>query len=337
MNKEKINKNKDELKRELKVNELSKETKNNLFSRIFISILLVIIVIPTIFLGEYFIFALILFLVLISTHEIIKAPQSLEKRYHFLIYVISYLMILCLVFSPILNELIVSIKNKENFYIYNSYGEDNLPPLVLFFSIFLFIIPGLFSKTFSLKDAFYFIVMLLLVSYGFKSMLYIRYLPFLSYDYIPNSNFKFFESSFLFLYVIGTTCFTDVFAYLFGVLFGKHKMCPNISPKKTWEGFIGGILFGFIISFTFGIVCSYLNVPLLEGVLDFKHWYLILILSFLLPFVGTLGDLFFSKVKRELSIKDFGTILKSHGGVLDRFDSIIFSFIFSAIFISILI
>ena len=69
---------------------------------------------------------------------------------------------------------------------------------------------------------------------------------------------------------------------------------------------------------------AHFGYPILEGVLDIEHWWNILILFLVLPFVGTFGDLFFSKVKREFNIKDFGTILKSHGGILDRFDSIIF-------------
>lgn len=330
------NKKNSELRRELKVNELNKETKTNFLSRIIISVLLVAFCIPTIVLGGYFTVGLVLFLLIIITHEICKAPQSIEKRYHFLVYVFSYIMMFLLVFGLFLKDVIYDLNNNITFDINLSYQVPEISPFFFILSCFFFFLEALFDKKFSLRDAFYFIVMIFTVSFGLQCMIYLRFLPFekLSGEY--DAWFKYGNSFFLFIYVIGTSCFTDVFAYLFGIFFGKHKMCPNISPKKTWEGFIGGILFGFLISFAFGMICSYFNAPLLEGVLDLDHWYLILILSFCLPFIGTFGDLFFSKIKREFNIKDFGTILKSHGGILDRFDSILFSFIFAGLYILII-
>ena len=101
----------------------------------------------------------------------------------------------------------------------------------------------------------------------------------------------------------------DTFAYLTGVLIGKHPMAPKISPKKTWEGFAGGLVFssiGSAISFYF----------LLE------HHYLIGALAGLAGVIAaTTGDLIESAIKRDLSLKDMGTLLPGHGGMLDRLDS----------------
>ncbi len=105
----------------------------------------------------------------------------------------------------------------------------------------------------------------------------------------------------------------DSGAYLVGSAFGKHKMCPNISPKKSWEGLIGGAVSGIIM----GII----NALLFQEV-SMTNWIAIAILTIAF---GTLGDLFQSKIKRELGVKDSGNILPGHGGFLDRLDSLLFA------------
>lgn len=104
----------------------------------------------------------------------------------------------------------------------------------------------------------------------------------------------------------------DTFAYLGGSLFGKHKMIERVSPGKTWEGTIIGVLITFALSFTF-------NSFIFK--LDDYSWP---ILGILIPVLATIGDLVESKLKREAGIKDSGSIMPGHGGVLDRFDSLIF-------------
>lgn len=104
----------------------------------------------------------------------------------------------------------------------------------------------------------------------------------------------------------------DSFAYLLGTQFGKHKMCPNISPKKSWEGLVGGAVFGIIM----GIV----NAVMFQTV-SMMAWIVIAVLT---VSFGTLGDLFESKLKREIGAKDSGNILPGHGGFLDRLDSLLF-------------
>ncbi|KXB67270.1 phosphatidate cytidylyltransferase [Parvimonas sp. KA00067] len=105
---------------------------------------------------------------------------------------------------------------------------------------------------------------------------------------------------------------TDTFAYLFGIIFGKHKLCPSISPKKTIEGALGGI-FGSLI------LLNLFNYFVLKNNIVF-----VTLSGIILSIVAQIGDLFASKIKREMGIKDFSNIIKGHGGFLDRFDSIIF-------------
>ncbi|KAA9393565.1 phosphatidate cytidylyltransferase [Kocuria coralli] len=104
----------------------------------------------------------------------------------------------------------------------------------------------------------------------------------------------------------------DTFGYFAGVLFGKHPMAPRISPKKTWEGFAG--------SMTGSMILASLLIPLLLG----DPWWHGLILAFCLVWVAALGDFAESMVKREIGVKDMGTLLPGHGGVMDRIDSIVF-------------
>lgn len=105
-----------------------------------------------------------------------------------------------------------------------------------------------------------------------------------------------------------------------GASFGKHKLCPKISPKKTVEGAIGGILFCDITAVIIGLVFKFLVMP--DANINF--WALILLGVIDAP-VSILGDLSFSLIKRNYGIKDYGSIFPGHGGMLDRFDSIIFT------------
>jgi len=103
----------------------------------------------------------------------------------------------------------------------------------------------------------------------------------------------------------------DSGAYISGVLFGKHKMAPSISPKKSWEGFFGGMIFAILVGILYSKFTSLLNI---------QDW---IILSIIIVLAGTTGDLFESILKREAGVKDSGKIMPGHGGILDRFDSLL--------------
>jgi len=104
----------------------------------------------------------------------------------------------------------------------------------------------------------------------------------------------------------------DSIAYLAGSKFGKHKIHPKISPKKSWEGFFAGTVFALIMGFVNAWI---FKTPSLV------NW---LIIAALTAVFGTLGDLFESVIKRRLKVKDSGNFLPGHGGLLDRFDSLLF-------------
>ena len=109
---------------------------------------------------------------------------------------------------------------------------------------------------------------------------------------------------------------TDIFAYFTGYFFGKHKLIPEISPKKTIEGSIGGILFCTASFVLFGVIVG--------AQLGSTPNYLVLgALGFLVSVLSQIGDLFASLIKREHDVKDYGKIFPGHGGVMDRFDSVI--------------
>jgi len=111
--------------------------------------------------------------------------------------------------------------------------------------------------------------------------------------------------------LIVTVVFADIGGYVAGVLFGKHLLAPAISPKKSWEGLGGSLIFG--------VTASVLAVTFL---LD-KPWWVGVPLGLLLVVTGVLGDLVESQVKRDLGIKDMGRLLPGHGGVMDRIDAML--------------
>lgn len=114
----------------------------------------------------------------------------------------------------------------------------------------------------------------------------------------------------------------DTGAYLTGITLGKHKLMERISPKKTWEGFIGGIIIASLVAC---LLSGWL------GVVDRMHW---LFIAVIVSVTGTFGDLIESMLKRSSGVKDSGTIMPGHGGFLDRFDSAIVSFPLVYLFIS---
>ena len=104
----------------------------------------------------------------------------------------------------------------------------------------------------------------------------------------------------------------DSFAFLVGKNFGKHKLFEKVSPKKTIEGFIGGLVFSIIV----GVIIGQYS-----GIFSISSW---IIIAIIVAVFGSLGDLVESKFKRQANIKDSGTIMPGHGGLLDRLDSLFF-------------
>ncbi len=153
------------------------------------------------------------------------------------------------------------------------------------------------------------------------------------------------------VYIFIICIFTDVFAYVFGVKFGKHKMCPTISPKKTWEGAIGGTVCGTLAGSLFAIFYRFFGhyfvsngepIKFFYGVFNYEKMpaalisILLIILSLLISVCSQVGDLICSRFKRTFDIKDFSQVFPGHGGILDRFDSALFASIVFLCFITII-
>ncbi len=140
------------------------------------------------------------------------------------------------------------------------------------------------------------------VGVSFTAMAMIRYIP---------------NGAYIFALVFLGPWSCDTFAYLFGSKFGKHKLIVEISPKKTVEGSIAGIIFCALTFMLYGLIVD-LAFP------SVAVNYLVLAVSGLLvSFVAQIGDLIASLVKREYGIKDYGSLFPGHGGIMDRFDSIL--------------
>ena len=166
--------------------------------------------------------------------------------------------------------------------------------------IFIFILPMVFinnTETYNLSDALFLIGSVLFIGFSFNLIIITR-----NYDiqYL--------------IYLVLITTITDTFALLTGSLIGEHKLCPKISPKKTIEGLIGGVFMGTFIASAFYHTVINPNIHLL----------LVVGITIVLSLVGQVGDLVFSSIKRYYDVKDFSNLIPGHGGVLDRFDSLIF-------------
>lgn len=132
-------------------------------------------------------------------------------------------------------------------------------------------------------------------------------------------------SVFYFCFIIALPWLSDAGAYFIGSAFGKHKLCPEISPKKTIEGAIGGVVIGTILTCFMTFLFEKCFFPILPDTQNTAFNYVtVAVISLLGSILSIFGDLSFSLIKRHYKIKDFGNILPGHGGVLDRFDSVIF-------------
>lgn len=195
-----------------------------------------------------------------------------------------------------------------------NFGLDEAIQILMVITIFveLFLIKDLFSeKTIPLFATKRFILTTFYISSAFVFMALIG-------NYQDQHNANILLGSFILIWV------NDSFAYLVGKNFGKQKLFEKISPKKTVEGFLGGLFFACIASY---FIANFTDT------LNFTNW---LILSIIISVFGTIGDLIESKFKRQAGVKDSGVIMPGHGGLLDRLDSIIFAAPFIYSFLSLL-
>lgn len=247
--------------------------------RVISAIIALMIVIPVLILGEKY-FALGCALLSVQAiREFLLLKENTNK--------IPILVQLLVVISTVL--LVLSDFDGYSIAFGLSYKGIALAALGLF-------LPTIFYKqdTYKTGEAFYLLGCVVLTGLVFNSFILVR-----------NLGLN------IFIYLLLITTMTDTFAYVFGSLIGKHKLCPLISPKKSWEGSICGSLMGtFIASVFYHATISPISIK-------------IILISLILTVLGQLGDLFFSKIKRENGIKDFSNIMPGHGGILDRLDSLI--------------
>lgn len=184
-----------------------------------------------------------------------------------------------------------------------------LMALPLVYGLFTAIVWAFNHKKMSVNDACYGFLMTFYPTLGFGCMALLREFKWLSIWPL--------------LLLLSIAWVSDTGAYFVGTFLGKHKMAPKISPKKSWEGFFGG----WIISVLFAVGLFILRFEM-QSV--FPECYLFLSLRYFLPVVvllaplSVVGDLCASVIKRRTGIKDFGNIMPGHGGVMDRFDSVVF-------------
>jgi phosphatidate cytidylyltransferase len=171
--------------------------------------------------------------------------------------------------------------------------------VIIIYAIYLFLIAIIFNKDFTIEEISLCYMTSIYIIFGFSSILFLRLV-----------------SNYTYLLVFIGAWVTDVFAYFTGKFFGKRKLCEEISPKKTIAGSIGGTLFCIIAFVSFGYI-------VLNKGSEFWKYAVLACLGLIIAVVSQVGDLSMSLIKRRYGIKDFGKVFPGHGGVLDRFDSII--------------
>jgi len=139
------------------------------------------------------------------------------------------------------------------------------------------------------------------------------------------------------LLALGAAMMADAFAYYFGSLIKGPKIFPKISPNKTYSGFIMGLVGGAVGAIIVYAMFELAPIPLNRIVVfseKYNPWIFYPIIGIVLGLIGEIGDLIASRIKRCMEIKDFGKILGSHGGIIDRLDSLLFTVVFMAVFMS---
>lgn len=177
-------------------------------------------------------------------------------------------------------------------------------PVTIYFIYFVFVIFVLIAELYRKKEQpilnwANFLLGQVFIAFPFSTLNFILFSP----NYQP----------IVLLAVFVTIWVNDTGAYLTGVKFGKHRLFERISPKKSWEGFIGGAIFALLSGYVFSLFIPEISLV---------KWF---IFSEIIVIFGTFGDLIESLLKRTLKVKDSGNVIPGHGGILDRFDSMLLS------------
>lgn len=285
--------------------------------RIITGIVMAIVLIPIVLLGDWFMVACASLLAYIGTYELIKMHCERGKLSNIDQYIV-----------PLASTIIVIL---GGFVMLTDYITLSHMFLALLGILFIFMIFSLITVNHKTSDFMIFFSFVLYGGLGVFMAVSSRFISSINgveVDYL---------GLVLLLYLAISTMCTDIGAYAFGMLFGKHKLCPTISPKKTIEGAIGGSITGCVLGSIFLIVLQNVFGFNLLAIED-KTLNIIAIigLSLSITIIGQIGDLIASKLKREYNIKDYGFIFPGHGGVMDRFDSLILTGTFFFIVLAII-
>ena len=255
-----------------------------MLKRIITAIVAVIILLPVLWFSDTFLFPIAI--AVVSCIGLFEMFSCLGFKDKFVVTLPSYLMAITV---PILGKV--------------AGGATALMPtlcaVLMLYILYLLTLSVLCHSKYTMHDLAMCYMTSIYVVCGFSSIQFLREM-----------------SSNIYLLVFIGAWITDIFAYFTGVFFGKHKLCETISPKKTIEGSIGGILFCSLAFVLFGIFA-------VQDKMEFYEYIVLAVLGIIISAVSQIGDLSMSLIKRHYGIKDFGKIFPGHGGMLDRFDSII--------------
>ena len=361
--------------KKIKYNELSADTKSSLKKRVITALVMAAVAFPCIILGNWVYFAFIVVITLLASYELVHVTK-IEGKLRIAIYVITMTLTVLLVNYILFRNNWSLVKQNQPIdaweFVANGFDNIELSSMLIIFAAMIFFVISFVNEKMTIYYVFYFTTMIIVLSLGIQSFLYLRYSPFSAWkladpSYFDLPSFPYFESLLLILYLMIGVMMNDIGAYFVGILFGKHKMNPRISPKKTWEGFIGGffttILWGFLFT-NYLLKFESLLCPVTEiGIIPFKQFnmkcenidlkkveYTYLLfgklnieilnihihafsMSLFAGIFAPLGGLFASGFKRGIGIKDFADTIPGHGGLTDRMDCQLLMGIFTYVWI----
>jgi len=252
--------------------------------RIITALLLIAVALPCIIVGGTIFKALVGIVLLLATYELLKLIQTHVNN--IIVDIVVYLF-----------SIIVFLFDK-NMMISINYA--------ICFLIVLFTL-SIFFENFLITDVFFLFTMVIFIVVGINGATFLR---------LEHGLFSL-------LFVVFATYGSDTGAYFVGVNIGKHKLIPRLSPNKTVEGSIGGIIFGSLLA---SIFAYFFEIPI--------PYNQEIVLAIVLTITAQIGDLTFSNIKRYYQIKDFSNLLPGHGGILDRVDSLVFNIVIYSLWIS---
>lgn len=314
-------------------NEITPEAKASLKKRIITGLIMAAIAAPCIILGNWLFFGFIVALTAMAAYELVHITK-IEGKLRIVTYVFVITLTILLVNYIFFKNNWEALKAGEQIsawlFVNNSFSNIELSSMLIILVAMVFFMISFLNEKMTMFYVFYFISMIIVISIGMQSFLYLRFSSYAAWKtynpiFLESASFPYFESLLLVLYVAIGVMMNDIGAYFVGMLFGKHKMNPRISPKKTWEGFVGGIVISAVFSIVFALVFALVGKPILPRFALSEQFFWVPLISIVMPLAGDIGDFVFSAVKRNAGIKDFSNLLPGHGGILDRLDSLLFS------------